>query len=179
MRFDAQMVAVANGDMFGPDPLAKTCDAACSLPPAVCLDSRFAVQYSGGECIGGVCEWTKVDFDCVNLAGGTCVGGSSDGGIVQAYGGPSVVVQGCAIPIGDAAPPDVACDEDASPDAAVCPPPRSVCGSSNRIFYYDDGICVAGRCVWKLGTAGCSRCDDGGCISFPATPPPPPPPPNP
>ncbi|HEY3233653.1 MAG TPA: hypothetical protein VGJ84_02985 [Polyangiaceae bacterium] len=43
-----------------------------------------------------------------------------------------------------------------------CAPPASVCGDSATLIYYENGVCVDGRCVWDQRRLQCS-CYAGGC----------------
>ncbi len=174
-----------SGD-WGPDPPETSCDpnasptvVTCASPPPVCADSRWLVSYPTGSCVAGWCNWQKGHVDCT-LAGGTCSAapipdaGEGDATVeffgfgFRGDGGSGCVVQ---VPPGPDAP-QAACDADASIDAAVCPPPPSVCDDSRWVVYYDHGECASGQCSWQkmyrdCGTGGCYK---GGCGSLGTAP---------
>jgi hypothetical protein len=61
------------------------------------------------------------------------------------------------------APPEQACDVDASGDSGICPPPPSVCADAHTLVYYDSGQCVSGRCVWQARPVPCGLGCVGSC----------------
>lgn len=180
----------AQGASFGPDPAPQACDGGphqCIASP-VCLDARFAVTYWAGQCISGSCAFKKADLDCTTFDGGTCVGGAYDSGVADlGDAGLQGILYGCALAL-PPPPPAVACDADASPDAAVCAPPHSVCALETNpdggaigdqptaaplLYYYDNGQCSSGQCTWTLRALPCANgCAHGAC-SFPLGTPPP------
>jgi hypothetical protein len=171
----------ASGFVFdvplGPDPPRTACEVdatdPCPQPPSACTDAGLAVVYSGGGCTSGSCVWQKSNVNCV-AAGGTCADRArrdgGDAGELQDASPPDgsvwVTANGCMVPA--PAGPDplpVACDVDASAEGGVCPPPPSVCASSEWIIYYDDGQCVSGWCVWRKEHTSCGgmSCSGGAC----------------
>ncbi|MGO9837621.1 MAG: hypothetical protein ACLP1X_25815 [Polyangiaceae bacterium] len=181
------------GRDYGPDATtSRSCDAGagvgtnqCGTLPPVCIEGRYAVNYFDGVCTASrLCAWTKYDFDCFEFEGGTCVG-VVDAGFFPSSpeAGLFANANGCQVPVDPSlAPPAIGCDMDAGLDAALCPPPHSVCtgarGSGESVttemLYYDDGECVGGQCFWQLGLVKCADgCGNGGCV-FPSTTPPPP-----
>ena len=175
------------GASYGPDPALRMCDlnvhpysTQCPSPPSVCLDARFAVNYLNGNCVSGACTWQKVDNDCARYDGGTCIGGPADAAVTSPVdGGLLGAAYGCAVPLGPApAPPAIACDVDASADAASCPLPPSVCvrASPGFLLYYDNSECVSGQCVWQVRSHACPYgCYAGACSGPPTAPVVPPP----
>ena len=155
---------------WGPDPPKTPCDAdadpatRCASPPSVCADSRWGVAYVTGVCVAGWCQWNKVDIDCNRVAGTCHAVPTLDAGQVDAEAGSpgGIACQGPALPIA----PSVACDEDASVDAALCAPPPSVCINPQWLGYYDNGACGSGQCYWSTLERYCpSGCFHGACGS--------------
>jgi hypothetical protein len=67
-------------------------------------------------------------------------------------------------------PAPMPCDMDASLEASVtaCPPPLSVCASSQKLMYFAWGECLAGSCSWPQMLLGCPYgCWSGGCLGPP------------
>ncbi len=166
------------GDSSAPkvpcDPHASTAAAACAPPPSVCTDSGALVDYVGGSCVAGWCRWQEVDIDCT-MAGGTCgaapgldAGGAEhDAALAFLPWGPDGG-SGCVVTVAPGPDPSpVACDADAGMDAALCPPPPSVCDDSRWLVYYDLGECVSGLCAWHKMYRACpnSFCARGACMS--------------
>lgn len=168
---------------WGPDPPKTPCDSnanstavQCPYPPAVCADSRWIVIYTAPSCVSGACTWQKEDLDCTMVAGtcGTSPGqdaGSRDAQVAFVPVGNGI---GCIVPAPTAPPPPkVDCDEDATQDAALCAPPPSVCAVSKSpaadrgwLVYYDNGVCMAGQCVWQARDLYCPNgCFSGTCSS--------------
>jgi hypothetical protein len=106
---------------------------------------------------------------------GMCAGpATADGGVADGgYDGPSapdgsvwVTLYGCLVPAPAGPDPPVApCDDDASAEGGICPPPPSVCADPAWLVYYDNGQCVAGQCVWQKEHTTCHGvgCSAGSC----------------
>ena len=154
------------------DPNASPAIAACAPALAVCIDSGSLVNYVGGSCVAGWCSWQEQDIDCT-VVGGTC---GAAPGLDAAAGGDAALAflavgpdggSGCVVPVPRGPdPPPVACDADAGGDAALCPPPPSVCDDSRWLVYYDLGECVSGLCAWQKMYRNCAGfCTRGACMS--------------
>jgi hypothetical protein len=155
------------------DPHAGAATSACALPLSVCTDSGALVSYMGGSCVAGWCSWEEVDTDCT-MVGGTCgaaprldAGQEGDAALAFLAWGPDGG-SGCVVPVAPGPDPSpVACDPDAGVDAALCPPPPSVCDDSRWLVYYDLGECVSGLCAWQKMYRACPNgfCARGACMS--------------
>lgn len=62
----------------GPPPV-QTCEpdaGVCSFPASTCLDANYLVYYTGGDCIGGTCQFmTNLMFCYGGCTNGGCLGG--------------------------------------------------------------------------------------------------------
>jgi hypothetical protein len=156
------------------DPNTSPATAACAPPLSVCTDSGSLVNYVGAGCVAGRCSWQEEDVDCTSImTGGTC--GAAPGPDAGAEGDAALAFlalgpdggSGCVVPIPRGPdPPPVACDADAGVNAALCPPPPSVCEDSRWLVYYDLGECVSGLCVWQKMYRACAGfCLHGACMS--------------
>jgi hypothetical protein len=123
--------------------------------------------------VAGWCSWQREDVDCTG-AGGTCGGaptpdaGAEDGSTLAFLAVGPDGGSGCVVPLPTGPDPaPVACDADAGVDAALCPPPPSVCENSRWLVYYDLGECVSGLCAWQKMYRACAGgiCVGGGCMS--------------
>ncbi len=154
-----------------PPPTACSSSADCPLPPPGCASAYVAVNYFGRQCTAGMCVWQKTDLDC-SEADASCAGAARyDAGVdtAEVDGSVWVNLSGCMLVApAQPAPPQTACDGDASPDAGACPLPASSCSSETWLTYYDDGECVAGACTWQQRVRYCrGGCRAGGCVPPP------------